>query len=607
METTLLRTKLYIPEIRADPSTGLPLRSGQVLCQTSIVPRPRLIERLNAGLHHKLILISAPAGFGKTTLLSSWINQLAGGPFGYIQDRQGSPSATLRTGRGAREKNISSAPRTPAQVAWISLDESDNDPVRFLTYLVAALQTITAKIGEGVLGLLQSPQPPALESILIALINEIVEIPDEFALVLDDYHLIEAQSIDQALTFLLDHLPPQMHLVIASRTDPSLPLSRWRGRNQMAEIRENDLRFTRDEVATFLEEVMGLNLSAENVAALETRTEGWIAGLQLAALSMLERDEEGMVDFINSFTGSNRYIIDYLADEVLEQRPKGTRAFLLRTSILDHLSASLCDAVLGRGALRLRSGQAGERGSTGEFSSAPLPSCPPAPRRSASSQDILESLEAANLFIVPLDDERRWYRYHHLFADLLQQRLSREEPACIPGLHRRASEWYEQRARSSCQTNGESRFLEEAVKHALAAQDFERAAGLIEELAEVLWRILRWLELVPAEYLSSRPNLCTFYAWVLFLHGQNEAAERRLQAAEQWLDLAVAGSIDASLDDPGSLNKVEKREQQGRVAAIRASIAFRQGDGPGIFKFSQQGQAFSNSHSRHLNVCLRTA
>jgi LuxR family maltose regulon positive regulatory protein len=272
METTLLRTKLYIPEMRADPSTGLPARSGRALRQTGIVPRPHLIERLNEGLHHKLILISAPAGFGKTTLLSSWLYRLA--------EEQRS--------RGAEEKLTPAPPHpyTPARFAWISLDVSDNDPARFLS-------------------LLQSPQPPPLESILIALINEIVEIPDEFALVLDDYHLIEAQSIDHALTFLLDHLPPQMHLVIASRTDPSLPLSRWRGRSQMAEIRENDLRFTRDEVATFLEEVMGLNLSAENVAALETRTEGWIAGLQLAALSMLERDEEGLVDFINSLMRSS--------------------------------------------------------------------------------------------------------------------------------------------------------------------------------------------------------------------------------------------------------------------------------------------------------------
>ena len=351
MTTPLLATKLYIPPIRPE-----------------LVSRPRLIERLDAGLHRRLTLISAPAGFGKTTLLSEWIH------------RRGAVTA-------------------PLQVAWLSLDEGDNDPTCFLAYFVAALQTIEGDVGQGLLAALQSPGAVNVESVLTTLLNEIAGFPDNFALVLDDYHVIESQPVDNALTFLLDHLPPQMHLVIASRSDPSLPLSRLRAGGQMTEIRADDLRFTLDEVAAFLDKVMGLNLSAENVAALETRTEGWIAGLQLAALSMQGlKQSSDVTDFVNSFTGSDRYIQDYLADEVLQRRPKGTKDFLLKTSILNRLSGPLCDAVT----------------------------------KQKNSQAILEALEAANLFIVPLDNERRWYRYHHLFADLLRQRLRQSPPLCPP-------------------------------------------------------------------------------------------------------------------------------------------------------------------------------
>ncbi len=338
MSTPILATKLYIPPPRA-----------------KIVLRPRLIERLNEGLapSRKLTLISASAGFGKTTLVSEWV---AG---------------------------------CERPVAWLSLDEGDNDPTRFLTYLVAALQTIADKYWSRGVGVLQSPQPPPTESILTALLNEITTIPDHFVLVLDDYHVIDSKPVDQALAFLLEHLPPQMHLVITTREDPPLPLARLRARGQLTELRAADLRFTPAEAAEFLNQVMGLNLSAEDIAALEARTEGWIAGLQLAALSMQGRSDA--TSFIQAFTGSHRFVLDYLVEEVLQRQPEGIHSFLLKTAILDRLSGSLCDAVTGR----------------------------------EDGKGMLETLERGNLFIIPLDDQRQWYRYHPLFAEVLQARLLR--------------------------------------------------------------------------------------------------------------------------------------------------------------------------------------
>jgi LuxR family transcriptional regulator, maltose regulon positive regulatory protein len=336
MSTPILTTKLYIP----------PLRPKAVF-------RPRLIERLNEGLHSKLTLISAPAGFGKTTLLSEWL---------------------AAQGRDA---------------AWLSLDEEDSDPSRFLAYLLAALQTIAKNIGEGVLGALQAPQPPPTEAILSALLNEIATVQDDFVLVLDDYHVIDARAVDDALTFLLDHLPLQAHLVIATREDSNLPLARLRGRGQLSELRAADLRFTPDEAAEYLDRVMGLNLPAEDIAALEIRTDGWIAGLQLAAISM--KGHKDAASFIESFTDSHHFVLDYLVEEVLQQQPERIQTFLLRTSILDRLCGPLCDAVL---------------------LDAPV-----------SGQETLEYLERANLFLIPLDNGRRWYRYHHLFAQLLRQRV----------------------------------------------------------------------------------------------------------------------------------------------------------------------------------------
>jgi LuxR family transcriptional regulator, maltose regulon positive regulatory protein len=386
----LLATKLYIPPPRPN-----------------IVRRPRLIARLNAGLDRKLTLLSAPAGFGKTTLLSDWI-----------------------AGCGR-------------QSAWLSLDSGDNDPARFLAYLVVALQTIEASIGAGMLGALRSSQLPPLEPILTALLNDLTTLSDPFILVLDDYHVLDAQPVDQALTFLLEHLPPQIHLVIATREDPHLPLARLRAGGHLTELRAADLRFTASEAAAFLNQAMGLSLSAADVAALETCTEGWVAGLQLAAISL--QGHPNPARFITEFTGSHRFVMDYLAEEVLRLQPEHIQAFLLRTSILDRLCGPLCDAVL----------------------LAP----------SGSGRATLEYLERANLFIVPLDHERRWYRYHHLFAELLQQRLEQslasspadtgqvdERQGDVAQIHQRASVWYEEQG------------LElEAFQHAAAAQDVDRA------------------------------------------------------------------------------------------------------------------------------------
>ncbi|WP_028612360.1 LuxR C-terminal-related transcriptional regulator [Paenibacillus harenae] len=477
MTIPIISTKLYMP-----------------LPRSNVVIRPRLIERLNEGLHRKLTLISASAGFGKTTLVSEW---LAG---------------------------------CEQQAAWLSLEEGDNDPIRFLIYLVAALQTIAAKIGEGVFAVLQSPQPPPAETILTALLNEITAIPDNFVLVLDDYHVIEAKPIEDALTFLLKHLPPQMHLVIATREDPPLPLARLRVRGQLTELRSTDLRFTPSEAAGFLGQVMGLNLSSANIALLETRTEGWIAGLQLAAISL--QGHKDAASFIKSFNGSHRYVLDYLVEEVLQQQSESVQAFLLCTSILDRMCGPLCDAVL-------------------------LDS-------SASGQETLNYLERANLFIVPLDNDRRWYRYHHLFADLLRQRLHQsaasstgDEGRGAAELHKRASIWYED--------NG----LEiEAFHHAAAANDVERAARLVEgEGMPLHFRgaagpVLNWLESLQAAVLDARPSLWVTYASALLFASRPTGVEQKLRAAE------------AALQGAGLNDKT--RDLIGHIAAIRASVAVSQ-------------------------------
>ena len=479
MTGPLLQTKLYIP----------PVRPG-------LVSRPRLVERLDEGLDlgHRLTLISAPAGFGKTTLLSAWARGIG----------------TRRT--------------SPPRIAWLSLDEGDNDPARFWPYFVAALQTVANNVTDELSGGLRSPQATSLEESLAELINQVNTISGSFVLVLDDYHLITAQPIHDAITFLLDHLPDNMHLAIATRADPPLPVARLRGRGQLTELRLPDLRFTSKETAEFLNRVMGLRLTADDVAALGSRTEGWIAGLQMAAVALRAAlsTQGDAASFVQDFTGDNRFILDYLIEEVLQHQPDSIQAFLLQTSILDQLCGSLCDAVVGEiGDWRLQMDhRTGRR--------------PQPPLSDLQSQDLLEHLEASNLFVVPLDDRRAWYRYHRLFADLLRNRLQRAHPGRVPVLHRRASKWYEQ-----------SGSMAGAIDHALAAGDLERAADLIEQEAEsTLMRgqaatFLRWVNALPDELVRARPTLCTLYAWMLMMYGRPvEVVESLLQDAGRGDELA---------------------------------------------------------------------
>ena len=474
MPAPLLATKLYLPPLR--------LRS---------VPRPRLVERLNDGLAagSRLTLVSAPAGSGKTTLVSAWV---AG------------------CGRPA---------------AWLSLDAGDGDPSRFLAYLIAALQTVAPGVGGGVLAPLQSPQPPPIESTLTALLNDIAAMPTDVVLVLDDYHVLDAQPVDDALAFLVEHLPPRLHLVIATREDPALPLARLRARGQLTELRGADLRFTPEEAAAFLNQVMGLALTGGEIAALDARTEGWIAGLQLAAISLQGRGDAA--GFISSFAGSNRFVLDYLLEEVLQRQSEPVQAFLLRTSVLGRLCGPLCDAVLGD--------------------------------TTASGQATLEHLDRANLFLIPLDSERRWFRYHHLFADLLRQRRGQLAASCgdADEDHIRASAWLEAEG------------LEiEAFEHAAAGHDVERAERLIEgrgmpvhSRAAVI-TMLDWLDSLPKTVLDAKPWLWVRSATSMLMAGRTAGVEARLQAAEEAMQVA-------DLDD-------KTRDMTGRIAAIRATLAVLQ-------------------------------
>ncbi|WP_256756911.1 LuxR C-terminal-related transcriptional regulator [Cohnella sp. WQ 127256] len=510
MPIPILSTKLYVPPSR-----------------TNVVLRPRLNACLNEGLHRKLTLISASAGFGKTTLVSEWV---AG---------------------------------CERPVTWLSLDEGDNDATRFLTYLIAALQTIEVNIGEGVFAMLHSPQSPPTEVILTALINEITSLPYPFVLVLDDYHMIDAKPVENAVLFLLEHLPPQMNLVITTREDPRLPLARLRVRDQLIELRVADLRFTPSEAAGFLNEVMGLSLSSQDITLLETRTEGWIAGLQLAAISM-----QGLKDssnFIQTFTGSHHFVLDYLVEEVLLRQPERIQNFLLQTSILDRLCGPLCDAILPR--------EVGEERSTG--------------------QETLEYLEHVNLFIVPLDNERRWYRYHHLFADLLRKRMHQSQSTASSTryegrdrveLHLRASEWYEE--------NG----LEiEAFHHATAANDVERVVRLLEGEGMPLYfrgaaaPVMKWLESQPTTVLNARPMLWVTYASVLLFNSQLTGVEQKLQAAEAALQ---------GIEPDDKINDVV-----GHIASVRATVAVSQHDVDNILVQSRRALA----HLHPDNLPVRTA
>ena len=486
MTRPLLTTKLYAP----------PTRPG-------LVPRPRLIEQLDAGHHHKLTLVSAPAGFGKTTLVSDWLH------------RKGGVTPSLH-------------------VAWLSLDEGDNDAARFLTYVVAALQTIESGLGATTVSLLQSPQaaatPPPLENIVTLLINDLAALPVQVTLVLDDYHIIANLEIHKALAFLLDNSPPQLHLVIISREDPVLPLHRLRAQGQVTEIHARDLRFTRDEAALFLSQTMGLDLTESDVSALEQRTEGWIVGLQLAALSM--QDVPNARGFIEAFAGDDRYVVDYLIAEVLDSQPADVQSFLLKTSILDRLTAPLCNAVLQD--------------------------------EQTNSRDALARLEQANLFLVPLDNRREWYRYHRLFGDLLRYRLrERAGDEGIKRLHQRAAAWYI-----------ENDFPDEAIHHSLAAEDFAQATDLVDSICADLveqsqfHKLLSLVAALPDDLVRTRPHLCVHHAWVLGTAGELDAVALRLEDAERALSTVPPASARVIRGQIATLRAYDARHRRDLATAV---------------------------------------
>jgi LuxR family maltose regulon positive regulatory protein len=480
----LLTTKFNIPLVRDE-----------------LVHRPRILDRLEAGLwqensfRRKLTLVSAQAGYGKTTLIAEWLRH------------------TLSA--------------SPLSATWLSLDEADNDPTRFLVGLITAIQHIHPAFGTATGALVRLPQPPPAEIIHTALVNELNAVPVPFILAIDDYHLIRTLPIHQLLAFILDHQPAHMHLVIMTREDPLLPIPRLRVRGQVMEIRQEDLCFTLQETADFLGRVMKINLSEKDIAALEQRTEGWIAGLQLAALSM--QDAHDLKGFVQTFTGSHRYILDYLIEEVFKQRSAEVQDFLLQTSILDWLSGPLCDAVVDR----------------------------------KGSQELLEQLEQANLFLVPADQTRTWYRYHHLFSELLRHRLRAPGTYDEALLHRRASQWFE--AQGS---------LVDAISHALAAQDWGTAARLIGQSSDIMLKggetvtLIGWFGKLPQEVVCAQPMLCLTYIWALLLASQFDTAEPLLEHIE-------------TLAPPGS-------SLLGQIAAAQAYLARAQGDTPRLIEKSRQ-------------------
>jgi LuxR family maltose regulon positive regulatory protein len=483
----LLTTKLFLPPTRPE-----------------IISRPRLIERLHQGTTRQLTLISAPPGFGKSTLISAWASTV--------------------------EK----------PVAWLSLDENDNNLKRFLTYLIAAFQVIDGSIGEGILPSLESSENMPMETLVSLLINEISVSDHDFYIVIDDYHLVTTESIYKAIDFLLDHLPPNTHLVMSGRVDPPISISRLRARGQMTEIRLNDLRFTESEVTSLLNDLNRLNLSAEDILALLSRTEGWITGLQLAAISMQGRED--IHEFVTAFSGSHHYIIDYLVDEVLARQPEDMQSFLIQTSILERFSSALCDAVL-------------------EIS---------------NSRECLQELYNANMFLIPLDDEHTWYRYHHLFADFLKQRLREKDPSVIPSLHRRASWWLEQ-----------SNLINEAINHSMGGEEYQRAAQLIESIGPDMMmqnefdQLGKWLDTMPLELVVSWPWLCVIRAWMNHRWARLDESEKYVQYAEKALE-------DDTIPEPvGGVNVI-----RGQAAAIRALIAFNKTRIPQAIEFANQALRF---------------
>ncbi|KAA3655717.1 MAG: hypothetical protein DWQ04_33180 [Chloroflexi bacterium] len=499
--TTLLQTKLHIPTLRPNA-----------------VPRTKLISKLYRGYEkgRRITLVSAPAGFGKTTTIAEWIYDL----------RLGVDSAVNRESQIINLKS-----------AWLSLDAEDNDPARFLAYFVAALQTVDEAIGSGVPTSFHSPGNVDWESLLVGVLNGVTAVSDTLDpifLILDDIHLIENQIVEQALAFLVENLPPNLHLVLISRTDPPLPLSRLRARGILTEVRAHNLRFSPQEAYAFLHDVIGIDLGPDMISALNFRTEGWVAGLQMAGLSLQNFTENR--DFIQNFTGSHRYVMDYLIDEVFTQQPTHIQEFLLNTAVLDRMCASLCERLSPQ-----------------------------------SSQTILEQLDSANLFIVPLDEERRWFRYHHLFADLLRQRLQQVHPERIRPLHEQASRWF-----------AENNYPDEAIDHALKSMNVEQAADLINQHAETAWvkgemgKVLRWLDALPEEQKRPFPHLFIFQAWALVVIGHHQKAAAMLDIADE------------------AVTKVPPASQEpirGRIAAARAYVAIFAGDQAAIIPFAEQALA----------------
>ena len=489
----LLATKLTIPRLRPER-----------------LARSRLIEALNAALARELITVCAPAGFGKTTLLADWATSAA------------------------------------YPVAWLSLDPDDNDPARFWRYVVAALGRACGGLDERLAPLLSGPGVLPGPGVVTALINVLEALPDELVLTLDDYHLVQSSAIHEDMAFLLGRLPARLHVVIASRSDPPLPLARLRASDALAELRGRELRFTPEESAAFLRDVWKLDLSAQAVAALEARTEGWVVGLQLAALSLRERRDPDA--FLQAFTGSHRYVLDYLSEEVLKDQPERLRTFLLQTSILERLSGPLCDAVTG-----------GDDG-----------------------QDTLEGLERANLFLVPLDEQRRWYRLHHLFADLLRAQLQQAQAGQVPDLHRRAAGW--------CEQHG---LVDDAIRHALASGDARWATRLVEQnLNDTLGRgegmiLERWLSALPGDAVRASPSLCFAQTLMQLRLGHLDTFERLMEHGEcaidqgQWvpeqLEVPTAGGLVAAV--------------RAASALLRAEVAVSQGDAEGAAEHARSALA----------------
>jgi LuxR family maltose regulon positive regulatory protein len=492
-QDVLLATKLHVPR----PRPGF-------------VPRPQLAGRLEEGLARGLVLVCAPAGSGKTVLLADWA---------YRENRP---------------------------VAWLSLDTGDNDPARFWRYVAAALDRIRPGIGEQVAVLLRGGQQPPLEAVVTTLINELAALPGEVTIILDDYHLIDSQPVHGSIAFLLGRLPSGLRLVLASRADPPLSLARLRASGRLAELRADELRFTLDETGVFLREATGLDLPATSVAAFQDRTEGWVAGLQLAALSL--RGQGDVAGFVATFSGSHRYVLDYLTEEVLARQSEQVRGFLLETSVLDQLSGPLCDAVTGQ----------------------------------AGSQALLEALERANLFLVALDEVRGWWRYHHLFADLLRVRLAQERPGRVPELHRAAAAWHEQRG-----------LADDAVRHALAAGDVDWAARLIEQHVEMLIRrsegetLRRWLSALPASSVRTRARLGLAQAVSALVRGQVEEVEPLLDDAER----AFAATGDEPHEPSVGRALSVLANVPALIAFLRADVARLRGDAACAVDFDRQALA----------------